>query len=115
MGFNVASIYANIFMSVLGEEAMYTLELFKHVHCWLRYEDNVFLVWDVTSELLEEFHTQLNGLDLDVQFTLAHSTRELHFLDTKVFKRGDTLGTDLLVKTTDRNNILCYQSGYPLG
>lgn len=37
----------------------------------------------------------------DVQFTLTCSTEEIQFLDTKVYKQGNMLASDLYVKPTD--------------
>lgn len=70
-GSNVAPMYANIFMAVLEDRAVYPLGLFSHVRCWLRYIDEIFLIWDGTKEELDLFHVQLNSRDRDVQFTLT--------------------------------------------
>lgn len=56
IGSNVALIYAIIFMAVLEDSAMYALGLFSHVQCWLRYINDIFLVWDGTEEDLVLFH-----------------------------------------------------------
>lgn len=56
---------------------------------------------------------QLNAIDMEVQFTLTYSMTEIRFLDTRVYKCGGRLGTDLYVRRTDRNNVLYYQGNHP--
>lgn len=69
-------------------EYLYTLDLFCHVRCWLRYIDDVFLIWDGPREDLDLFHRQLNAIEKDIQFTLTACAEEVQFLDTIVYKKS---------------------------
>lgn len=52
--------------------------------------------------------------DPNVKLTLSFSRTEIQFLDTKgFFEVKDRSGTDLFIKSTDRNNILLYSSKHP--
>lgn len=56
----------------------------------------------------------LHSVDDDIPFTITHSFEKIQFLDTLVYKQGTKLVTVLFVKSTDRNNILYYQSNHPI-
>lgn len=49
---------------------------------------------------------------VNIRFMLT-SSEEGQFLDTRVYICGNALGTDSYEKTTDRNNVLHYQSNHP--
>lgn len=97
MGFNVAPTYANIYMAVLEERAVYAHDLFHLVRCWYRYIDDVFMIWYGTEDQLLVFFEALNMADLDIWFTVIHSPKELKFLDTLVYKARTHLETDILL------------------
>ena len=92
----------------------------KHVYnyktqplMWLRYIDDVFLIWVHTIEELNEFVEHLNSRLPTIRFTLEHSETEIPFLDTLVRKLGNNLITDLYSKPTDSFDYLLYNSSHP--
>lgn len=72
-----------------------------------------FLVGTGEVEELPEFHTYLNSLDAEMQFTLVRSKEQTQFLDTTVFPVNNILNTRLLRKDTDRNRHLKCDSRHP--
>ncbi|CAJ0961960.1 unnamed protein product [Ranitomeya imitator] len=74
--------------------------------CYLpqwRYIDDIFLIWDGNITELNEFHEYLNGIYVELQFTLTSSTTQLQ----------DKLKTDIFLKETDRNGLLLFDSNHP--
>lgn len=114
MGCNVAPSFAVIFINSLETNFVYPHHLFKHAKLYLRYIDDIFMVWDDTPESLNEFVIFLNNITPTIQFSCESSTVSINFLDVKVYSSMGKLETDLFVKPTDRNSILHFNSQHPL-
>ncbi|CAJ0934810.1 unnamed protein product [Ranitomeya imitator] len=99
--------------NIRQDRFVYCSNLWRHVRAWWRYIDDIFLIWDGNETELNEFHQYLNGVYVELQFTLTFSTSQLQFLDTLVYKEGDKLKTDIFVKETDRNGLLLFDSNHP--
>ena len=97
MGTKMAPQYANIFMSNLEENFL------QNTHnkplLYLRYIDNIFLLWTQEEKLLQ-FHKDFNSEDPDIHFTMNHLTEEVNFLDTAIRLKNNTLQTSLYKKPT---------------
>ena len=77
MGTKMAFQYANIFMSNLEENFL------RNTHnkplIYLRYIDDIFLLWTHGEEKLLQFHKDFNSEDPDIHLTMNHSTKEVNF------------------------------------
>ncbi|CAJ0960433.1 unnamed protein product [Ranitomeya imitator] len=115
MGSNVAPAYANAFMNHFEISHVFTNDLFiQHVLCYHRYIDDIFLVWTGNPDTLLAFHSHLNSILPELQFTIHHSMDSVPFLDTLVLKdRNGGLSTDIYNKPTDCNSLLHYTSCHP--
>ena len=118
MGTRVAPTYANIFMSDFEERHVYTYE--KQPTLWVRFIDDIFLIWPHGEAELRKFIEHLNGVHQTIKFTSEFSNLKVNFLDTWIIKQTDhSIQTDLYTKPTDSNNYLTYRSahflrrGYP--
>lgn len=56
---------------------------------WLRYIDDVFVIWDGTREPFVKFMTQLNQNDFNLKFTFQPDDKTITFLDTRVYVDDD--------------------------
>ena len=96
MGTKMAPQYANIFMSNLEENFL------QNTHnkplIYLRYIDDIFLLWTHGEEKLLQFHKDFNSEDPDIHLTMIHSTKEVNFLDTAIRLKNNTLQTSLYKK-----------------
>ena len=112
MGTRMAPNYAIIFMhkieSELLEKSPLKPKFFK------RFIDDIFLIWPHGEETLTEFKQMINNHHPTIKFTEEHSTTEIPFLDTLVFKECNKLLTKVYHKKTDRKQYLHYKSSYPL-
>ncbi|OCU02178.1 hypothetical protein XELAEV_18007939mg [Xenopus laevis] len=101
-------------MNQFETKFVYGNELFK-THCkkWLRYIDDVFALWAGPYWTLERFVQEINNSLPFIKFSLNAHLEEIPFLDTRVYKQGGCLMTDLYVKSTDRNLLLHYRSFHP--
>jgi hypothetical protein len=112
MGTRVAPSFANIFMADFESKWVYTYP--KQPTIWLRYIDDIFLIWDHGREELDNFIHHLNSCHNTIKFTAEISASNIPFLDTKVQVDTDRkIYTDLYCKPTDAHNYLLFTSSHP--
>ena len=107
MGTKCASSYANIFMGMLEERYIYPL-IEKISNFYLRFIDDIFLIWTGTTDQLMKFKQQINEVPPpppppSIKFDFNFSNKEINFLDTVVYKtQSGKLETKLYRKESDR-------------
>ena len=117
MGTKCAPHLANLFMASFEEQA---LALWRGTQptIWLRYIDDIFMIWTGSTEELREFHLHLNSQMSTIKFTITNSPTSVSFLDLKIFKgnrfeRKGILDTGLHIKETNPQNFLHFSSCHP--
>ena len=108
MGTRFAPSYADIYMAEVEEHYIMTQEYKPSL--FLRYLDDIFLIWEHGDKLLNAFISGLNRIHTRLKFTATISTTNVAFLDLDVYIEGEKLKTDLYVKPTDVHNILPFFS-----
>lgn len=111
MGTRVAPTFANIFMAHFERQHVYSYPLQPSM--WLRFIDDIFMLWDHGQHELSSFIDHLNQAHDTIKFTRESSPHKVHFLDMWVIKTGTCLHTDLYVKPTDCNATLHFRSAHP--
>ena len=108
-----APSYANIFMAYFEEKFIYPRIKNKSL-LYLRYIDDIFILWKGTILELEQFTSDINSLHSTIKFEINHSKTTINFLDTTVTINQDkTIKTSLYEKPTDRHNFLHHKSYHP--
>ena len=111
MGTKLAPSYANIFMGELEEK---TLQASEHKPLlWVRFIDDIFVVWPHSEQKLHSFHEHLNSFHENIQYTMEFSKEKIVFLDTWVKVLRNTLIVELYTKPTDTHNYLHFTSSHP--
>jgi peptide-methionine (R)-S-oxide reductase len=112
MGTRVAPSFANIFMADFEEKFVYNYH--DQPFIWLRYIDDIFMIWNHGKQTLDNFLHHLNSCHHSIKFTVETSTTSLPFLDTQVKINQDrSIYTDLYCKPTDAHNYLLFNSSHP--
>jgi len=111
MGTKVAPSFAVTYMGSFEKEHVYTYRLQPTLY--LRYIDDIFMIWPHGLHELELFTHHMNNCNQHIQFTSEISSSEIPFLDTLVKLDRGTLTTDLYTKPTDSHNYLYYNSAHP--
>jgi hypothetical protein len=112
MGTKVAPSFANLFMADFEDKYVYTYH--TQPTLWLRYIDDIFLLWEHTQEELSTFINHHNTCHPTIKFTSETSKDKVSFLDTNVhITPNGTLYTSLYTKPTDSHNYLRYDSAHP--
>ena len=111
MGTAAAPNYANLFMDRFETKALANWPLKPLL--WLRFIDDIWMVWTHGEDNLNEFITYLNSIHPTIKFTHESSLTEINFLDTTVkVNHHRELYTTLYEKPTDTHLYLHYQSAH---
>ena len=108
MGTKCVPSYANIFMGWFEEKFIFPL-LTNSSDFYLRFIDDIFLIWNGTKTEFDNFLKKINECHPSIKFEYEMSKTEINFLDTTVFKANNKLRTKLHVKQTDRQSYLSQQ------
>ncbi|XP_078510994.1 uncharacterized protein LOC144770387 [Lissotriton helveticus] len=84
-----------------------------HLHLWMRYIDDIFMIWNGDPTYLSSFHTWLNQQSPHLQFTIQSDNQSVDFLDITIYEDQGTLLTTLYRKPAERNSLLQYSSHHP--
>jgi len=116
MGTRLAPSYANLFMGRLEQRELKRLEQrgLKPA-LYLRFIDDIFMIWTLGETKLNEFTTHMNEAHPTIKFTCEFSRESVNFLDTtaRVDKILKLVYTELYTKDTDTHNYLHYTSSHP--
>jgi hypothetical protein len=111
-GSSLSSIMSNIFMDHFEK---LVLDSAQHKpSLWLRYVENMFLVWPHGSERLQNFLSQINSLRPSIPFTMeidSYSARP--FLDVLFIRKHTTLATKAYRKPSHIGQYLNFNSNHP--
>ena len=112
IGTKFAPPYACIFMDEIENSFLNGED--QKPFMWLRYIDDIFMVWTHGREALEKFLDRLNNFHDTLKFTWEVSDCKVNFLDLVVSLEEGNLETDLYCKPTDCHQYLHYESCHPL-
>ena len=107
----MAPAYVNLFMDELEKRLISQARVEPYV--WLRYIDDVFMIWTGTEEELREFLTFINEAHDTIKFTWNWSRESINNLDVQIINNSGKIETDLYVKQTDKHQYLYYTSCHP--
>ena len=84
-------------------------------YMWLRYIDDIFMVWTGSEEELREFLTHINEAHATIKFTWTWSRDQVNYLDVQIKNSNGMIETDLHIKPTDKHQFLFSSSCHPRG
>ena len=80
-----ATPYANIFKAYFKEKFIYPFNRNAST-LYLRYIDDVILIWTKSENELLTFFEKLNQQHASIKFEMKHSKDKIEFLDTLTYK-----------------------------
>ena len=112
MGTICAPAYANIFMAKFETKHIYPYIKDKAL-LFLRYIDDIFMIWNGTKEELISFIEELNKKHKTIKFDYKISANKIEFLDTMVYKdKQNRIQTTIFRKPTDQQAYLHANSNH---
>ena len=113
MGTNMAPSYASLFMGYFEKNILSQYHQYPLV--WLRFLDDIFLIWQYSEKELLDFIEYLNNAHQWIKFTYHYSTEKATFLDVDISKNNDgILATSIHVKKTNNRQYIVYSSCHPI-
>ena len=113
MGTICAPAYANIFMTYFEEKFIYPLIDAKTLS-YLRFIDDIFMIWTKAEKDLIEFLNELNTKHTSIRFEFKYLRQQIEFLETLVYiDNNNKLQATLYKKPTDCQNYLYSKSEHP--
>ena len=97
----MAPSYANLFMDRLENNLLDVYH--KKPHTWLRYIDDIFMIWTEGEEELKVFLSYLNSAHDTIKFIWDWSHKSVNYLDVTIVSYNGNFTTDLFVKPTDKH------------
>ena len=114
MGTKFAPSFANIFMAHIEELIQQNAPDGLLPYLWLRFLDDIFLIWLHDDNSLQNFLEYINTVHPTIKFTYTVSEISTNFLDTTIYKRPNgQLASTLYRKPTDTIQLLHYNSNHP--
>ena len=83
MGTKMAPSCANLFLAYFEANALENAPF--QPHTWLRYIDDIFMIWTEGLDNLKIFIDYLNSIHPTIKFTNSHSSTNIPFLDVSVY------------------------------
>lgn len=111
MGTKMAPSFANLFMASLEQPLLEASP--KKPAFYVRYIDDIFLIWSHGLQELLKFKDFVNSFHNTIKFTMEYSQSHLPFLDTVVHLTGSCIETSLFTKPTDSHCYLQFESFHP--
>lgn len=114
MGAPWAPSYACLHLGFWEEMMVYQSSLYlSHSLLWLRYIDDVLMVWTGSVKQLEDFMSELNSNNQNIRLTYTYHPETLSFLDLSIRRSGNEIVTSTFRKKTAANTLLSAQSHHP--
>ena len=111
MGSCVTPSYAIHALGAFKTQYVYPYKLQSVLY--MRFIDDIFIIWQHGQEELTKFIDYLNGCMDSFKFTSEFSGNTVTFLDTKISIVNNQLISDLYCKPTYSHNYLRYNSAHP--
>ena len=112
MGTKMAPNYAIIFMHYL--ETNILNQATSKPTVWLRFIDDIFMIWSHGIQKLKLFMELLNNHHPTIKFSYEYNQHEIPFLDTVIYRtRDNQLFTKVYHKPTDQKQYLHFHSAHP--
>ena len=118
MGTRCAPQFANLFLACLEEKALSSWTGPDPL-VWLRFLDDIMMLWPGDQEQLQQLLQHLNNQMQSINFTMTSSQENITFLDLEIFKghrfrRESILDTKLFIKPTNPRSFLHFTSCHPI-
>ena len=79
MGTKAAPNFANVYMGRFEDTFVYRTEWSHYITNWVRFIDDIFLIWKGDESSLTTFRKYLNGVDPCIKFTHEISSKSINF------------------------------------
>ena len=108
MGSSMSPIMAEIYMNYFENKIMSTVKNKDKIKKWMRYVDDILLIWEGDDEELKVFFEEVNKLEESIKFKMEVGNKETNFLDLNIrITKENKLKFDIYRKSTYTDVIIC--------
>ena len=112
MGTRMAPSFTSLFMGKLEMDFLDSCD--KTPLIWLRFLDDIFMVWNHKEQEFHEFISEINKFHDTIKFTFNYSNKEATFLDVNIkMKENGKLDTSIIGKATNCHKNIEFSSCHP--
>ena len=111
MGSSIAPAYASLFMGKFEMDFMKICS--EKPTLWLKFLDDIFMIWTHSLYKLHEFIKCLNNFHPYIKFTYDISETKVSFLDVDVSLQSNQISTSVHVQSTNIHQYGEYSSCHP--
>ena len=113
MGTRIAPAFAFLFMRKFEKDFLDSYDVQPLL--WLRFLDDIFMIWDDSEKKCFRFLYKLNNFHETIKFTYNYSKTNVIFLDVKIEKTDEgILRTGVFQKDTNVHKCIEFSSCHPL-
>lgn len=106
----LAEIYMNNMENKIMESKTHNLKIKK----WLRYVDDILIIWEGTDEEWKQFVEEINNMEETIKFKMEIGNQEINFLDLNIKMTKDNFIFDIYRKETFTDAIIPNDSYHPM-
>ena len=110
LGAAIGTKFAPRFASIFGP---FRGKIFGNMCVWLRFLDDVFLIWLYSEEELNNFLLRLDSFHENIKYTWEGSYQRISFLDLSLSLVDGVFFTDVYSKPTDAHQYLNFKCCHP--
>src|SRR5436190_22124251 len=115
-GSPISPLFAEIFMDHFEKNLLtFSTILTNKIKFWSRYVDDIFCIWTGTYRELDQFLSNINKINKNIQFTLEkEENKKLNFLDLTIINKNNFIEYDIYRKPTFTDTIIPKNSNQSL-
>ena len=113
IGTKMVPAYANLFLHNLESQLLNLAPVKPYL--WLRYIDDIFMIWTAGEQSLLEFLQWINQLQDNIKFTWDWSKRTINYLNVQIINNNGVIETNPYTRPTDKHQYLFHTSCHPKG
>lgn len=114
MGSPLSPVMADIYMNEFEKRIITESKHRDKIKTWLRYVDDILLIWEGNDEEFEEFVNEINGMEQKINFQEEVGGKEINYLDLHITINNGMFKFDIFRKKTYSDLIIPNESYHPI-
>jgi hypothetical protein len=114
MGAPTSALFSEIYIQKIEHTKIIKILVENNICNYLRYVDDIILVYDVTATDIMTVLNQFNSITTNLQFTVElEANKQLNFLDLTIRRQQENFGFNIYRKPTTTDHIIPDDSCHP--
>ena len=115
MGSSMSPVMVEIYMNYFENKIMSTVKNEDKIKKWMRYVDDILLIWEGDDEEIKVFFEEVNKLGESIELKMEVGNKEINVLDlNQSITQENILNFEIYVERTYTDGILPNDSYHPI-